>query len=457
MKRIVALALCLVMIVGLMTGCQKPMDAKTLVQKMDEAVKNVDSYAMNMDMELEIEIAITGMTLSMGINMDMDMKAMADMSKSYMDMTMAVNVLGQSEETKAETYMAMEDGAMVSYAYSEDEDLWVKTTTNEMGDLIEQLKQTTVSTDFSQFTEEQMTLAEEKETKNGKECYVLTITADGTSIEDAFRVGMESAMDAMTEEDEAMLEQMDFSALQYSTVYYVDAETFAPVEMTMELTGFGEMMTKLFSEIMGEAMMGTDEEIEMSVDIPTCKLVVTDMVYGGVDVPAVPQEAIDNAVDADDMEDYENYEDDEYYDPVENPPQADGSYLLDMEGDTVRIVLPEGWNCEMSDSQMLIACTDDYSGYVRYTLYWGEDVETALENFQSLVDFAKEAEYYLSHTEPVEMGGFTVVELVNNTGVTDYYAYMAVESGLLEVAVTVDSDDGEIMNTLLDNIKVNEG
>lgn len=455
MKRFVALALCLVMVVGLMTGCQKPMDAKTLTQKMDEVVKNADSYAMKMDMALEFEIAITGMTLAMGMDMDVDVQAMTDMSKSHMDMTMAINALGQSEETKVENYMVMENGAMTSYAYSEDEDLWVKTTSNEMGDLIEQLKNTTMATDFSQFTEEQMTLAKEKETKNGKECYVLTINADGTTMEDAFRTGMESAMESLTGEQAAIMEKMDFSALKYSMVYYVDAETFAPVEMTMELTGFGDMMSEMFAEIMAESMMGMDAEMEIAIDVPTCKLVVTDMVYGGVEVPAVPQEAIDNAVDADSVEDFEDMED---YEEIQNPAQADGSYLLNMDGDTVRIVLLDGWNCEMSDDEMLIAWTEDLSGYSSFILYGEMNLEDAMEDFQFNVDFAKEQGYYGSHSEPVEIGGFTVMEMTyNTTDEIEYYAFKEVGSNLLEINVTLEVADIETLNAVLANVQVNEG
>ena len=47
MKKIVALALCLVMVMGLMSGCEKAMDLDTLIQKMDEAGKTVTATGMN--------------------------------------------------------------------------------------------------------------------------------------------------------------------------------------------------------------------------------------------------------------------------------------------------------------------------------------------------------------------------------------------------------------------------
>ena len=62
MKKIVALALCLVMVLGLMTGCQKGIDAKTVYQNMREAAKAVTAQSADVEMDLEMKMSTMGMT-----------------------------------------------------------------------------------------------------------------------------------------------------------------------------------------------------------------------------------------------------------------------------------------------------------------------------------------------------------------------------------------------------------
>ena len=58
MKKIVALALCLVMLLGLLSGCEKAMDLDTLIQKMDEAGKTVTATGMDAEMMMDLEIRV---------------------------------------------------------------------------------------------------------------------------------------------------------------------------------------------------------------------------------------------------------------------------------------------------------------------------------------------------------------------------------------------------------------
>ena len=65
MKKIVALSLCLILVLGLLAGCEKAMDAKTLLQKMEEVSKNQTAMSGKMSMEMDMSMGITGVPESM--------------------------------------------------------------------------------------------------------------------------------------------------------------------------------------------------------------------------------------------------------------------------------------------------------------------------------------------------------------------------------------------------------
>ena len=141
MKKIVALALTVVMVLGLLAGCEKPMDAKTLTQKMDEAMKTVTAMSGKMGLELDMTMSMTGMTLDMGMDMEMDMKYKMDLSAGYMDLKFAVEAMGQNEEMGMEAYITSEGDNLVSYVYDSASDMWMKTAqdTTELKAMQEQM------------------------------------------------------------------------------------------------------------------------------------------------------------------------------------------------------------------------------------------------------------------------------------------------------------------------------
>lgn len=401
MKKIVALALTVVMVLGLLAGCEKPMDAKTLTQKMDEAMKDTTAMAAKMDMEMEFTIGVSGMTMTMGMDMVMDVKGNMDTGAAYADMEVSVEALGQSEAVEMEMYAATEDDKMVSYVYESTTDSWTKSETAGMFESLEQFQG--AGTTYAEFPEEGMTLAKEKETVNGKECYVLTVEMDGTYFQDAMTASMEAAMAELDEESKAILESIDWSKLSATMVYHVDAETFEAVQLSGELLGMGDVMNSMFAGVMGE-MMGMDgAEMELTVDVPTCKFSMTDVVYNDVEIPTVPQEAIDAA--------------------ALNPLQSDGSYILRSGEDAVRIVVPEGYEAMVMDSQTLAVYSEDYTVSAMYAYapdMTGEDLKASFE--EEIAAYQEDEEYYVSHAYG-EFNGFTTVILRLSDGSAIYYAW----------------------------------
>ena len=451
MKKIVALALCLVMVLGLMTGCQKAMDAKTVYQNMTEAAKAVTAQSADVEMDLEMKMSTMGMTVTIGAVLDMTSMAKSDLSSMYMDMSMEMKALGETEEMKMEMYGTMEDGAMVYYTYDSTEDLWVKNSMDEYADMMNKLNG--MSMQLTNGTSDSLFLAKLPETINDRKCYKLTEQIDGAAIQEQMGDYMVEFLNQMTGTEEldeesmaqveAVLKSLDWTKLSGSVVYYVDTESFLPVETSMEILGMGDVFNSMISALLEQAAAEYEEyaeEIpEFSIEIPAVKITSKNMSYNDdVQIPAVPQEAIDNAIDADEMLEFE----DELGSDTEllNPPQADGSYLITLGGTTVRVMVPEEYTVYMADAEMVIAMTEDMMNGVTYYLMpemAGEDMKN---QFVDSILWAQTDGYFKSNSEMVEENGFTTASLIYNDNTSIWYAWMEVDGGVLVLTAEVEGE-----------------
>lgn len=439
-KRIIALILTLALVTGLFAGCTKPMDAQTLVQNMEEATKSATAMSGKMAMDMDLTLAVTGMTMDMGFSAEVDMKSDMAAAKSYMDVSMDIKAFGITQTQNMVVYTAPEGDQILSYTYSEQDDSWTRAFA-EFPDL----QELNTSATLTDLPAEKLVLAEEKELIGEKEYYVLTVTMDGEYIQQLMDASMATVMtqmgDTLTGEDvdqiADLLENMDWSAMSMVMVYHVDPETFLPVQYSIEVTGLGAALNSMVSELMAQltAEMGGGE-IELTVDVPLCKIVMTELSYTDVQVPAVPQEGIDAA--------------------ALNPLQLDGSFVLRSGEEAVRIVLPEAYTGYAEDPQSLIAFDEAYSVTALYSLVPDATVEQIQANFEEEITFAQEYEYYDSHSYG-EFSGFTTLILNGNDGSTAYYCWKQLEGGVI-LTVEINTAASEVTpDVLLDCIEEYEG
>ena len=440
MKKIVALALVIVMVLGLMAGCgEKPMDAATLVKKIDEATKNTTAMAFNMGMEFDLSIAVTGMTLDMGFDMDMVMEYNLDMSAMHTAGTMTIEAMGMNEETGIESYMVKEGDKLISYTYSPEGELWMKTEEDLAEMQSSQEAMMDLALKFDDIPAEKMSLAEAQETVDGKSCYVLTVNIDGAMMQESFG-GIMSILggEEMEGLDLSALEDTDLSALNMVAVYYVDAATFCPVQIKMDIQGLGEVMNEVLGGLMG-ALLAGDESMELTIDVPKCAVTMTEMKYNDVQVPAVPQDALDNAMTEEEWLNWEeDWEDDgeEYEYEFGNPAQADGSFLMEGNNATVRIVIPAGYEVSMSEYGMLFSMSEDYNTNVSYMLLEGYTVQEIVDEYDYLVQVTTEEERWESGEIIENVNGFTVGTIVTNDGMFEFSAWLEVSGGVMQVTGT---------------------
>lgn len=464
MKKIVALALCLVMVLGLMTGCQKAMDAKTVYQNMSEAVKAVTAQSADVEMDLEMKMSTMGMTMTVGVALDMTSMVKSDLSSMYMDMSMEMKALGETEETKMEMYGTVEDGALVYYIYDSSADMWIKTAMNEYTDIMGQLNGLTL--DLTNAPSESLFLAKLPETINDRKCYKLTEQIDGAVIQEQMGDYMTQALSQMTgaedldEESmaqlEAVMKELDWSKLSGSVVYYVDTESFLPVEMSVEILGMGDVLNSVIGALMEQIAAEYEEyeqEIpEISIDVPAFKISSKNMTYNDdVQIPELPQEAIDNAIDADAIPGLDEELDSDT--EMLNPPQADGSYLMTMGSNHVRVMLPEGYTAVSADNEMIIGMSEDMLNYVSYVLMPEMAGEDMRNNFVEEIIWAQTEDYYKSHSDVVEQDGFVTASLIYNDDTSIWYAWKELDGGVLMMYAEVEGEVYDI-NTLLSSVEI---
>lgn len=455
MKKIVALVLCLVMMVGLMSGCQKKMDADTLYQNMNEAMKAVTSQAVDMEMDLEFKVSTMGIAMNMAMGMEMAMQAKSDFSAMHMDITANVEAVGQSEEISMEVYTAVEDDAVVSYTYESEADTWIKSVEDGYQELTAQIQELTKELNLDQQPMPKGTLTLEKDqiTVNDRKCYVLTQQVGGEELKTLLNTYMDKILNAAIEESGEEIDEetqqvldvfknLDWSKLSYKMVYHVDAETFLPLEGVCEITGLGETMNGMIDTIMAMAMMEMDEEAPaFSIEIPTLKMTMSNMLYNdAAEVPAVPQEVIDSAIDMDDMME-EPIADEELIDTeLSNPAQPDGSYLLTMGSSSVSVTLPEGYMAFLSETDMLVGMSADMLNSLTFMLVEDVTAEDMKVGVLSEVDAAKEAEFYKSHSEVAEVNGYSTMSLIYNDETSLWYAWKELDGCVLLMGAEVEGE-----------------
>ena len=262
------------------------MTVEKLALKMVEATsgKMMTQATTTMDLELDMTMSQTGRSMDMGMDIHylMDMKMQADPYRLYGDITMdmAMDVMGQSMEQtlNSRTYMELADGKAVSYVYDETTGIWQKTEVDVMDSV-------TAGMDYGFLKDmiPEITMDEEIQTLNGTEVYVLRMTITGAQMQNA----MGGAVDMESMLGQAGLNgELDFSVMSVPTVMYVDAKTYLPVKMEMEIMGMGEVMKSMMGQ-----MVGAMDGMGLDISIPVCKVVYENIGFDPVEVPEVPAEA----------------------------------------------------------------------------------------------------------------------------------------------------------------------
>lgn len=283
-RRILAVLLVVAMM-AVFAGCGK-MTPEKLAGKMALALTKTPMSSETVEMGFEMALGSQGFTMDMAMDISMDMVVALEPYRAYSDMTISMDMMGQNMTETSQVYMLEENGTVTTYTYVESAGIWQKATVD-----ISAAEMTSNSSYnwLAQKPAEELTLDEETQTINGKEVYVLRCTISGTQMQDVMSSmgGMNDALSDMG------LSDMDMSALNVPAVFYIDAKTFLPVQIDMEIQGMDEMMKDAMEQTLGGDLASMGVELE----IGSVRMACTNISYEAAEVPEVPQEAIDTAIE----------------------------------------------------------------------------------------------------------------------------------------------------------------
>lgn len=416
----------LLLLSGLMclslSGCA--MSPETLVEEMLTASDGKEMTQSSITMEMDMSIEADGTSMDTSLDLLMDLKASSDPYASYCRTEMTMDAAGEETTETTEVYSLEEDGALVNYIYTTSTDDWEK---QDLGTTLEEMTSQTV--DYNWLSEkakaDELTLAEETQTINDTEVYVLSGTINGDTMQDSFdSLGM--LTDVFGSDSTA---EIDFTALTVPVTYYIDTESFLPLKIEMDIEGMGDAMNSVITSLLGTT--GTETELSISVD--HMHIVYDNIGYDAVTIPEVPKEGLIIANQT-----------------TYNPDKGDGTYVIQEAGDAVKITLPDGWAATDMGYDTLTIQTGDQKRTVTFTMYTNIETGLAFRNYVErgdVLDFLS-AGTYGSHGSSALANDYGGLWLKTTTGTNYYYAWKNIgERDFIFVKMS-DSAAGFDRNTL---------
>lgn len=303
MKKKLVLGLAVLGTASMLCGFDNTQTANDVLQKTQEASKDVAgmtaTMSMNLDGALNVSDGSTTSTLQAKLTGNFDLAANMDPYGMKMEGNVAMSFFGQNQTMDMKMYaVTNEDGALDSYVYSKDsatgEGQWEHTTDSSID--YSQLMDLSKSFNVSDYSDWGLSfeLAPEAAEVDGKECYLLTTVIDKDALNTLITKSSElTGEDLSANEDFATaLAYMDGISMKIQ--YYVDTTTYLPVSMHMDLNDSD--LTNLNALLAGALASSSD-------DTSTAELVLNDLsfdiscTYGDAVDITVPDEAIQAAQD----------------------------------------------------------------------------------------------------------------------------------------------------------------
>lgn len=297
MKKKLLLGLTVLGAASMLCGFDSAETADSLYQKMLDATADASGASMSMGMNLDAAINVSDGTTdsSLGITMSgtFDVNATMDPVATELVGSMDLSALGQGQHMEMKSYsVTAEDGGLETYSFTkestDDEGSWAynKDSNIDMTSLMDLSKSLTAA-DMADWGLT-FTLAPEAATVNGTECYELSTVIDSSTLDTVLKKVSELAGEDLTSDQDVAMAMQYLDGLKLNITYYVDAATYLPVSVTMDMNDSDlTVLNSLIASTLASEE-GTSAELvlnDFSINATTS--------YGDVAAITVPQEAID--------------------------------------------------------------------------------------------------------------------------------------------------------------------
>lgn len=276
MKKITGFMMAAALMASVISGCgpkEAPVTVESLMEGASATMEESKSMEGAMLMEVAMEMTAGDQKQSMSIVMDMDLKTTTDPQASYMAGKMTMD-MGATITMDMENYVVQEDGKYVSYTGAQD--IWTKVESDSS-----EFVSAADSNVYKTLAQEAETkLAEQTETINEKECYVVTSKVSGETMK-SLMAGSDELLESFNTEN------LDYSALTADVTVYIGKEDKKPVCMIMDMSSlFKEMFSQLIPAESG------------SVDIQKANFRYDFTSFDTVDAITVPEDVKASAAEA---------------------------------------------------------------------------------------------------------------------------------------------------------------
>lgn len=283
---------------SMLCGFDSAKTADDVLNSMQQAEADIKSMSMEMDMNVDVAVNIgdstNTSTIAVTAGGSFDVDYTMDPVAMGMEGKMNLSTFGQNEEVSMKFYGVTNDaGEFETYTYSADsasgEEGWVYETAPgiDMNELMEMSK--TLTADSYKEWGLTFELAPEAADVNGTECYLLSTTLDADSLNTVLNKVTELTGEDLASQDEVGAVLTYLNGLKMNIQYYVDAATYAPVSMHIDMNGSDlSALNSILGLAMGEEAEGTTVELQFNDVSIDCTFS-----YDGVSEITVPQEALD--------------------------------------------------------------------------------------------------------------------------------------------------------------------
>ncbi len=275
-----AAAICLSFALLPFAGCAQMPDAKTLMEKADEEMKKLDSYASTINLVMDMGSESGGKKMEMNIDGTVMMDMILEPSTAHLQTNLKMDVFGQQQEYNMETYQFTQSDQLI--AVSNDGSGWTRFEDSSELQNIAGFK--------NLFDYGLMSDLDPKVTGsdkiNDKDVWCVQFTE-----------GMEELLELLNSEEldtasKALLTSMGKS-IKINCKVYIDKETNRYVKGVGEITGLNDFLSSLMSG-------ATDADAKLTID--TFEITVDYDKYNEIKDIQIPQDAKDAVLTDSDSE-----------------------------------------------------------------------------------------------------------------------------------------------------------
>ena len=275
-----AAAICLSFALLPFAGCAQMPDAKTLMEKADEEMKKLDSYASTINLVMDMGSESGGKKKEMNIDGTVMMDMILEPSTAHLQTNLKMDVFGQQQEYNMETYQFTQSDQLI--AVSNDGSGWTRFEDSSELQNIAGFKDLF---DYGLMSDLDPKITGSDKI-NDKDVWCVQFTE-----------GMEELLELLKSEEldtasKALLTSMGKS-IKINCKVYIDKETNRYVKGVGEITGLNDFLSSLMSG-------ATDADAKLTID--TFEITVDYDKYNEIKDIQIPQDAKDAVLTDSDSE-----------------------------------------------------------------------------------------------------------------------------------------------------------